>query len=536
MPIVQQGSINTTALIVPDLYVQIVPPQNIVINGVPTNIVGVVGTAQWGPVNKVAVIGSMAQYSQNFGAIQNRAYDMGTQVATAVQQGASNFRCVRVTDGTDTQASVTVQTTGITFKAAYTGTLGNSVTITLAAGSLGTGYVKLTVGLAGFQPEIYDNIPYPTTGTVSVWQNIVTAVTLGMGQFTGASNNPLRGPSLLITASNASSSTSLAPTLTSYTLSGGTDGVTSVADATLLGTNASYPLTGMYALSGQGCGIIVIPDMSGTTTWSAQQAFGLAQGAYMILAAPAGTGVNDGGAATITMAQTAGLAATYATKLMNGDWLYWLDQVNNVVRLVSPQGFIAGRLANLSPEQSSLNKPIYGILGSQKSGLNTTGTAQTYSAAELGNLIANGIDVICNPAPGGAYWAARSGHNTSLNAAINGDVYTRLTNYIASTLNAGMGLYVGAVINIELFNQIRATLLSFLQALLSQRILGTTDGKLPFSVVCDISNNPNSRTGIGYVQADVQIKYQGINEKFIVNVEGGATVNVNRQTLPSGQQ
>ncbi len=26
MPVVQQGSINTTALIVPDLYVQIVPP------------------------------------------------------------------------------------------------------------------------------------------------------------------------------------------------------------------------------------------------------------------------------------------------------------------------------------------------------------------------------------------------------------------------------------------------------------------------------------------------------------------------------
>jgi hypothetical protein len=29
MPIVQQGAINTTALIVPDLYVQIVPPQSL---------------------------------------------------------------------------------------------------------------------------------------------------------------------------------------------------------------------------------------------------------------------------------------------------------------------------------------------------------------------------------------------------------------------------------------------------------------------------------------------------------------------------
>jgi hypothetical protein len=29
MPIVQQGSINTTALVVPDLYVQIVPPERV---------------------------------------------------------------------------------------------------------------------------------------------------------------------------------------------------------------------------------------------------------------------------------------------------------------------------------------------------------------------------------------------------------------------------------------------------------------------------------------------------------------------------
>jgi hypothetical protein len=49
-------------------------------------------------------------------------------------------------------------------------------------------------------------------------------------------------------------------------------------------------------------------------------------------------------------------------------------------------------------------------------------------------------------------------------------------------------------------------------------------------VVCDISNNPLSRTGLGYVQSDVQVRYLAINEKFIVNVEGGQTVTVTRQT------
>ena len=112
---------------------------------------------------------------------------------------------------------------------------------------------------------------------------------------------------------------------------------------------------------------------------------------------------------------------------------------------------------------------------------------------------------------------------------------TRLTNYIASTLASGMGQYVGQVINANLFRRIRATQLSFMQNLLSQGILGSTDGTLPFSVICDTSNNPNSRTNLGYVQSDAQIQYQAINEKFIVNMEGGQTVQVNRQTLPAGQ-
>ena len=102
MPIVQQGNVNTTALVVPDLYVQIVPPQNVVINGVPTNVVGMVGTASWGPVGTPVAIGTMSDYAHTFGPILARKYDLGTPVAIAVQQGAWNFRCVRVTDGTDT--------------------------------------------------------------------------------------------------------------------------------------------------------------------------------------------------------------------------------------------------------------------------------------------------------------------------------------------------------------------------------------------------------------------------------------------------
>src|ERR1700759_2561059 len=129
MAIIQQGSVNTTALVVPDLYVQIVPPQNLVLNGVPTNIIGIVGTASWGPVNEPTIVGSMADYAHSFGALMPRKYDMGTQVATAVHQGAQNFRCVRVTDGTDTAAYSVVPGTNASFAAIHTGSLGNRITI-----------------------------------------------------------------------------------------------------------------------------------------------------------------------------------------------------------------------------------------------------------------------------------------------------------------------------------------------------------------------------------------------------------------------
>ena len=98
---------------------------------------------------------------------------------------------------------------------------------------------------------------------------------------------------------------------------------------------------------------------------------------------------------------------------MFGDWIYWSDQANALIRLVSPQGFVAGRLANLSPEQSSLNKPLYGVIGTQKSGQPGLGTATTYATADLSVLLGAGIDVIANPQPGGAFWGVRGGHNSS---------------------------------------------------------------------------------------------------------------------------
>ena len=518
MAIVPRGTINTTSLVVPDLYVQIVPPQNLMLNGVPTNVAGVVGTSAWGPVNQPVITATMADYARSFGAIMPRKHDMGTTVAIAIQQGAQNFRCVRVTDGTDVAAQTVVPGTTVSFTALYTGSLGNDIGLTLSSGSR-PGTWRLRVTLPGFQPELFDNLE---GDGAAFWRNLADAVNSGQGVQRGASQ-------LVVASHGGATAAPVAFSLILGTESVGTDGATGVTSLRLVGVDVPAR-SGMYALRGQGCGLCTLVDCDDPTSWVVQAGFGLQEGIYMVMATAAGSTIQS----AITTKHQAGLDS-YSAKLMFGDWLWWSDQANETVRLVSPQGFVLGRLANLSPEQSSLNKPLYGVIGSQRSGTPGSGQSASYSSAELTALLEAGIDVICNPQPGGRFWGVRGGHNSSSNAAVNGDNYTRLTNYVAATLASGMGLYVGQVISADLFRNIRATQLAFLQGMLGQGLLGSYDGSVPFTVICDRSNNPPSRTGLGYVQSDVQIQYQAINEKFIVNVEGGQTVQVSRQTLPTGQ-
>jgi hypothetical protein len=514
------NALNTTALVVPDLYVQVLSPAIAALNGVPTNVLGIVGTASWGPVNKPVVIGSPAQYAQNFGPVKARTYDLGTAVAIATQQGAQNFRCVRVTDGSDVPASASLGTSGITITALYTGTLGNQITVTIAASPIASSY-NVTIALpATGQAQTFPNI----SGTGNAfWLALAAAINNGVPA-------ALVGPSPIVKAV-AGAGTS-APTVGTTTLTGGTDGVTTVITATLVGANTA-PATGMYALQGLNCSIGMLADLTDTTSFTTQASFGQANGIYMIAAMTASTGTPS---ATETTQQTALVgtgASNTSLKVMFGDWLYWADATNQVTRLVSPQAFAAGLLSNLAPNQSSCNKPVYGVIGSQQSGQPGSAQAQTYAPADLQVIFGSGsapsFDVITNPIPAGANWGVRGGFNTSAQAGLNDDSYTRMTNYISATLAAGMGRYVGQPITPALFNNISATLTNFFQGMLQQGLLAMVTNSqgqsaLPFTVQCNAANNPQSQTAIGIVQANVNVTYEGINKIFIVSLQGGSTV------------
>lgn len=577
--IVQQGQVNTNAVVVPNFIIQIVPPQFTLLNGVPTNVIGIVGTANWGPVNSPVIASGLPDATRLFGPMQARKFDLNTAVfAAALQGGAANLRLVRVTDGTDVAASAAVRQTGVssaavaaggsgyavgntitlaggavltvssvssgavtgvtvsapgsyaaspsnpvsqaatsgsgtgatfnltfaaglTLTAMYTGSNGNNLTYTLGAGSNSTNAAptyKLTFQLPGQLPEVFDNLG--GSGN-ALYQNVANAINLGQ--------SGLRGPSELIVATAGAAT--LPPQTGTATLAGGTDGATSITSATLVGQDI-IPRKGMYALRDTGVSVAMLADADDSTQWTYQQAFGLSEGAYMIGVSPAGDTISN----FATTVATAGIDS-YAMKILFGDWCYISDPINNQQRLISPQGFIAGLLGNLTPSNSTLNKPITGIVGTQK-----TIQKQQYSQAELQAIALARGDLITNPAPGGSYFAARFGRNTSSNAVIHGDNYTRMTNFIAATLNAGMGIYVGKKISPTLMNQAYATLDAFLANLEQQ---GESQDH---QIILDASNNPFSRTALGYLQADVKVRYFAITEVFLINLEGGQSVRIDR--------
>jgi hypothetical protein len=504
--VVQQGQINTAALSVADLYIQVVPPQ-LLINGVATNVIGVVGTAQWGPVGGApGIVGSYPSHAAQYGAMKARTFDGATAVFNIYQQGAvPAVKFVRVTDGTDVAATVSIQTTCLTVTSKYTGSLANSDVISIGPGSAASSY-RVVVARPGQVGEVFDNI----TGTGNaLWVNIASAINNGQ--------SGLRGPSNYVIATAGAGTT--VPATASYTLTGGTDGVATITSSVMVGVD-TLPRTGLYALRGSGCSVAMLTDLTDSTTWATQIAFGLSEGMYMIAVGPSGDTITN----ATTVKTTAGIDS-YALKLMLGDWVYFFDSTNGLTRLVPPQAFVAGLLGNLAPNQSTLNKQIFGIVGTQKSQ-----TGVPYTSAELQALAQAGIDVICNPVPGGSYFGCRNGRNTSSNAAIHGDNYTRMTNFIAFTIASGVGKYVGTLQTESQQRKAKITLDSFFANLQSQGLIGDVNGPNAWKVQLDKNNNPFSRVSLGYEQADVEVTYQSVVEYFIVNMQGGQTVSIDRTT------
>lgn len=113
--IITSGSANIAALQADDAYIQIVAPPNF-ITGVATDVIGLVGTASYGPVGIPIHMGSGNDAVQNFGPMSAASiadtHDLATDLFVAFAQSSSQATleawATRISDGTDTPAATTI--------------------------------------------------------------------------------------------------------------------------------------------------------------------------------------------------------------------------------------------------------------------------------------------------------------------------------------------------------------------------------------------------------------------------------------------
>jgi hypothetical protein len=511
MPIYQAGSLNFSALSAPGVYLSIQPPP-LIINGVPSNILGAVGIGSWGPVNAPVLVGSPNDVAQWLGSPVVRKYDLATAMNVFFLQGATAVQYVRVTDGTDLAATGKLMDTngtpaiGANLTAFYTGTRGNSITAAMTAGTKASTF-KLTISLPGVQAEVFDNIP--GTGA-ALWTNVVNAINNGQSN--------VRGPSQLVVATTGPATA--APNITTpAAFTTGTDGTSTLTDSLLVGVDGNAGTRkGMYCLRGTGAQVGVLVDHSDLSAASTVLAFALSEGIYFGM-----QGAPSANYTTVSTALNTAGADGYGVKVFVGDWITYFDATNSQNRLLGPATFWAGKQAALSPEQSSLNKPLYGIVGTQR-----TAQSLPYTSAEIGAINQARLDVIGNPSPGGNYYATQTGGNASSTAGQDGDNYTRMTNYLALTLAAAFGTVIGKNQTVDLRNDVKSAMQAFLSNLWRLNMIGDVNNptQAPFSVQIDKANNPDSAVANGYMQADVKVKYLSVVLFFVINLQGGQTVQI----------
>jgi len=484
------------------------PP--IVINGVNAQTGAVVGTASMGPVNQ-AVLVTGNSFESIFGAPQVRKYDGGTVVAEAALNSTAPLYFVRVTDTNDTAATATV-TNGASISGLTTGTGLAGTTVSFATAGKANA-ITMTVTL-GNTSESFINI---SASNASVfWAAANAAVNTGAGV--------TRGPSNLVRFSIANATT--LPTLpSSVTLTGGNDGVAGVGANSLVGAASSGAggASGMYALTTLPAQYCVLADCDTTSTYTTQAAFGQQEFMLMGCVLPAGMATQTANA--VLDKQSAGLDSFEAV-LLQGDWITYSDPTFGL-RKVSPQGYWLGTRSSLLPHESVLNKPILGIVGSERSA--STGP---YSLAETNTLASAGIEVIANPIPAGAAWGCLTGRNTSSVVGAQSDAYSTLTNFLAQTFENAGGPYIGAVNNSQTQAQVTASFNHFLNGLVSQGILAlNADGSAPYIVTCSSVNNSQTSEALGNLNVGVQVTYQAIIWNFNVDLTGGPAVVTMTSTI-----
>lgn len=427
------------------------------------------------------------------------------------------------------QATLTVSKTGIetitggtgstttiggVLQAMWTGVTGNGLSMTQSAGAA-TNTTTVTITLAALSiTEIFANIP-----NAGFYGNLQTALAQGL--------NGQRGASQIARLTSVNLAVG-APTLGTYTVSGGTDGRAGVTTAILLGSNTAQPKTGLYALKDLNPAVSVawiVGCTDATNAAATVLAFGLSNASSSLFPFPAGTTT----ATALTAVATAGIHDPSFAWVK--DWIYWYDSVNSITRLVPPTAFIGGFIATIGPQQSPGNKGVLFVGGTERN--NPTTGNNPYGNTEIGQLEQAGIMLITNPIPGGAVYGIRHGQTTSLNAVTSPFEWWRLSAFLARSFLSTLGGYVDELQsqqpNDPLRNSLKLELNTFLNGLKGANgSVGVIDD---FTVICAYQANGTPGNGVNtnasiaghYLYCLVRVRYLSSVRFFFLTLQGGTT-------------
>ncbi len=441
-----------------------------------------------------------------------------TSVSPVVTYAAANG------GGATEVTTLVAGTVGAVTTAFYTGTGGNSIQIAPQSGNISTNFTNIITGFGNGPIEYFQNL---SASSPAYWSSLATAVNSGL--------SGIRGPSNWVTIASTSATPAAAynlyntmagtPVTTSVlTLAGGTDG-RSVTSSQMIGSDTVQPKTGIYALRSlnPAVNVVAVIGLTDTTKYPAIQTLVDSEGMAGILNFPLGTSTSG---AITTKTQSA--VANDPNIIWPYQWITFFDSVNQIQRTVAPDAVVLGALAALPPQNSPTNTFVQSIIGTER--WNPNAAPIQFSVAELGNLTSAGILVIGNPLPAGSGFGFLNGVNSSGNATQSPIEYTRLTNYLATSLSAALGPYLGKLQTPLVNDPLRASVVSAMSTFLS----GLGQMIVSFSVQCDLNNNLPATIAQHQLFVSVLVQYPASVQYVLFTLQGGTNVvTVSNQIIQS---
>ena len=444
-----------------------------------------------------------------------------------VTQADPTIQPVVTNSSVSVSETITINTTtpipGGTLQALYTGVGGNQIRYNILPGNTSTQVNVLLTAWQGKSQEYYTGLPK----SAAFWTAFQNALAMGTGS--------TQAPSQLARFIPATHGSPQAPALGTALLTGGTDG-RDVDTADLIGSSAAVPPTGIYTFAGLNPTIqqFWVAGLTDATGYPDLDAFAQQNGMAAIFALPFNTDVTT----AISILNTAGISNWQ--DLAPLDWVLFFDSINQVQRFITPLATFGGLISALSPEQSPLNKPVYGVLATPR-----TQAGAPYSEAEIGQANSNGILLITNPIPLGNTFGVRTATNRGFGAnAAQGPVeYTRMTNFLIQSYGEILGQFIGQLQSTQPADPLRAAVRSISNNFLSQMV---TNRQLDaYQTICDLSQigGPGLNTPQTIAQhilnVAVMARYLSSVWFLVFNLQGGVTVQIYSSVItsaPAGSQ